>query len=276
MVLRAPRLGAIQQANVADAVAASLAHRPGCVATVNLQQLLAPSAGGDGPDLLLPAIAVGATTGKGAETQLLSPPAVAVAGEPSEQQAGSNQKEAMAEAEASGLSAYLSSWFGSPTKQPKLPPPAASQEAATAASSSSEQQPGARPAFAQGPQEPAGAHHDSSPHPGALQPAAAAAPAAASTVDVAAAAASAAELAGKLEERLESVLPSVGVVHLGLELASGQGAVLGWQQRLQVVAEPSESTQGLELAFAVARSSASSCGLSDGMQLPARMQLGSI
>lgn len=46
-------------------------------------------------------------------------------------------------------------------------------------------------------------------------------------------------LVGELEERLASLLPSVGVVHLGCSQAAGS-FVLRWRQRLQVVVEPSE------------------------------------
>lgn len=51
-------------------------------------------------------------------------------------------------------------------------------------------------------------------------------------------------LVGELEERLASLLPSVGVVHLGCSQAAGS-FVLRWRQRLQVVVEPSSQATAL-------------------------------
>ena len=65
--------------------------------------------------------------------------------------------------------------------------------------------------------------------------------AAACTPGVAAAGSAAGrDLLAKLEERVAPLLPTVGVVHLGMEPVAGEGPVLRWKQRLQVLAEPSE------------------------------------
>lgn len=249
VVLRAPRLGASQHAGVADAVAASLAHRAGCAAAINLQQLGGASPPDSaGPDLQLAEAAAQraawTTLGSGGvQPQAAAPMAVpAPAGERGEAPPNSSQQEAAgaeAEGESGGLTAYLSSWFGSPTKLPVLSPPAGG---ATAPAGGAGAPHSLRPASRQGStllEAAVAAGAFVSPRGTAPEVTAGASgtPAAAET---GAAAAAAADLAAELEERLEPLLPSVGVLHLGLELAGGAGAVMRWRQRLQVVAEPSE------------------------------------
>lgn len=249
VVLRAPRLGA-QQVSVADAVATSVAFRPGCVAAVNLQQLVptaaAPEDGKDAAAARAPLAAAAATTappvaaapssmqGQARTSTDLQPPAQpACPPGPKAEAAGaglSEQEDGLPAAESSGLSAYLTSWFGSPSKQPRQPAPDGSLQpgaaAAAAATSRHSLSLGSRvSSLSSSPLQHAGL---------VAAPEAAAAPAAA--VDSAALQ----DLALRLEERLEPLLPSVGVVHLGLEMAGGAGTVLRWRQRLQVVAEPSE------------------------------------
>lgn len=249
VVVRAPRLGASQRAGLADAVAASLAHRPGCAAAIDLQQLGAASPPGSaGPDLQLAEAAAQRVAASAARSSVdqqsqaaVPAAALAPAGHRSEQQPGSSQLDAAPEleAEGGGLTAYLSSWFGSPTKQPVLAQPtnaggAAATASGAAASSSS------RPASARLEAAAAsGAAVGCAASPRGTAPEVGAAVSSAAAGDPGPAAA-AASLVGELEERLEPLLPTVGVLHLGLDVAGSAGAVLRWRQRLQVVAEPSE------------------------------------
>lgn len=230
LVLRAPRLGA-HQLGMDDAVAASLAYRPGCVAAVNLQQLVAPPRPAAAASSVTPALEHAAGRSSFDLQQPLAEPAGR--GGPGEPPRGDGgQPQQGADGEGSGLSAYLSNWFGSPTKQTKLP-----------AHMRASEQPQ--------PQQPGSLAVDTGPtilgtsprRPAALAAAGGAAPTAASDSAAAAAAPGAAveEVAAKLEERLGQLLPTVGVVHLGLELAGTAGIVLRWRQELQVLAEPSES-----------------------------------
>ncbi|EFN59236.1 hypothetical protein CHLNCDRAFT_138222 [Chlorella variabilis] len=194
VVLRAPRLGA-QQASVDDAVAASLGRLPDCAAVVNLQRLTVPPSGREcDQEQQLPSAAPTppAVSSAAGTTLAVTAPSRAGGPPPAAQQAQVAAPESPDDGsvvpEGSGLSAYLSSWFGSPAKQPKQPPPApdAAGDAAVAA------------------------------------------------------------LAGRrLEEQVAPLVPSVGVVHLGMEAVGGDGPVLQWKQRLQVVAEPSEEASAL-------------------------------
>lgn len=290
-------------------MAVSLSLLPACAASINLQQLGSPSGaaaeeggekGGAEGGELLPAAAAGPAAR--ATSSLVAAAAAAVpagggssgghatlhakfvpptAGAP--QLAGSQHEEEVGrEEEAGGLSAYLSSWFSSPTKAPKpaLPSSAAAgiglaaavQVAAEGSSAPRSQQPS--PAVqVLGASSPPRRLPGLAAGPGSVQAAAAAAcsgaagaQATATAVDIpaagpgsgaAAAAATARAGAGagaggsegrgarllgllaQLEERLAAVLPSAGVVHLGLPLTP-EGAVLRWRQQLRVVAEPSE------------------------------------
>ena len=233
VVLRAPRLGA-HQLGVEDAVAASLAYRPGCVAAVNLQQLVPPPpAAPAGSALQQPALEVAAGR---TSCEVQQPPAEpAGGGWPGEPPRGDGgQPQQGTDGEGSGLSAYLSSWFGSPTKQTKpLPAPVGGDP-----EQQQRQPPGSLAT------DPGAASLGASPRrPAALVAAAEGAgpPAASDLVAAAGPGAAAEEMAAKLEERLAQLLPTVGVVHLGLELAGSAGLVLRWRQELQVLAEPSES-----------------------------------
>ncbi|PRW58490.1 phospholipase A I isoform X1 isoform A [Chlorella sorokiniana] len=185
LVLRAPRLGA-QQLSMDDAVAATLAHRPGCVAAVDLQRLeQPPREATDGSDALPAGQPAGTRHSSVAEhAEVAAPVVAAAAGAGSAEIArgvGSLQV-GSGEDEGGGISAYLSSWFGSPTKQAKLASPPAAAE----------------------------------------------------------------DRAGQ-QEQLAAALPSVGVVHLGLELAGSAGLVLRWQQQLEAMAEPSTQATALLL-----------------------------
>lgn len=235
VVLRAPRLGA-QQLSADDAVAATLAYRPGCLAAVDLQQLQLPPCDVDAGSRAQQLAGQPATMRNSSDLHqqrldAAAPAARAAPGEPL-QDAGSQQARG-SEDEGGGLSAYISSWFGSPTKQAK---PAFQPAAAVGSAGQPVQSPPPQP------------QDDAASQPGA--PSRGASPARPATADnraqapasgSAAGLASAIEgLVAQLEEHLAPVLPSVGVVHLGLELAGAAGLVMRWQQQLQAVAEPSE------------------------------------
>jgi hypothetical protein len=155
--------------------------------------------------------------------------------------------------EGGGLSGYLnlSSWFGSPAKHPTLstlPDVAAGAAAATAAAAAA----GVAPRVGRTPSRQDGGTHGTnasvSPATSPLRHVLAnpAAPvrvaASGQPADGSASASSAAglDLLALLEGKLEPLLPAMGVLHLGMEVPGGQGPVLHWKQRLQVVAEPSE------------------------------------
>ena len=245
VVLRAQRLGA-QRVSLDDAVAASLAHRPGCAAAVNLQQLAPPEAArserSDSQRTAAAAAEAGAAvqrtddqaaTGQAAAAAPLAGAAGgALDSNAAEQEPGGVE----GQGEGTGLSAYLSSWFGSPTKARPLsagPPPG--QISAAFGQGLAAAQPGAASARPQ--RQTAGLTRASSGAAWGPAAGAAAPPAAFGAAEADAAK----QLLEQLEEQLSAALPAVGVVHLGLELAGDAGAVLRWQQRLQVVAEPSES-----------------------------------
>lgn len=236
VVLRAPRLGA-QQLSVDDGVAASLAFRPGCAAVVDLQRLEvlpydAPAAGSTaelGPQSAAPRSSCDVQ-------QQHTEAAVAAAGAgPGEPPGDAGSQQARSSEDGGGFSAYISSWFSSPTKQSKLAAPPAGDGASSGQQQQQSQQ---QPSQAS---QPSVASRGASPARPAFMPAVAAGPAQqAGSSSAASSAAGAESLAARLEEQLAAVLPSVGVVHLGLELSGAAGLVLRWQQRLQAVAEPSE------------------------------------
>lgn len=247
LVLRAPRLGA-QQLSVADAVAASLAYRPGCVAVVDLQRLGQAQHEAGITSQLAGQLA---TMPSSSDAQQPRCEVFAPAPTSDEPSRTASSQARSSEDEGGGLSAYISSWFSSPTKQANLASPPA---AATGSSGRQQQQQQPLP-----PQEQLQQQQDSTALqadvPGRVVSSVrtARSPVVTSARQHAgnsAALASAAEgLAAKLEEQLAALLPSVGVVHLGLELAGAAGLVLRWQQQLQAVAEPSESRLGLKLSL---------------------------
>ena len=242
LVLRAPRLGA-QQLSMDDAVAASLAYRPGCVAAVDLQRLgKAQHKAGAGSTSQL----AGQLAAMPSSNDVQQPRSEALAPAPrtaSDEPSGTTSSQARSsEDEGGSLSAYISSWFSSPTKQAKLASPPAA-----AAGSSGQQQQQQQPLPPQQLQQQQDSIALQADVPGRVVSSARTArspvvSAARRHAGNSAALASTAErLTAKLEEQLAALLPSVGVVHLGLELAGAAGLVLRWQQQLQAVAEPSES-----------------------------------
>ncbi|KAL4853631.1 Phospholipase A I [Chlorella vulgaris] len=277
VVLRAPRLAG-HQAGLDDAVAASLARLPGCAAAVNLQRLSVPSQ--TAPDnqqqqqkqeqqeqphkqqeeaqaqqrqatVSVPAAAARIAAGPTTAGQRQHSRAAAVA-------VPSTASEDGAAHEGGGLSGYLnlSSWFGSPAKHPTLstiPDMAAGAAAATAAAAAA----GVAPRVGRTPSRQDGGTHGTnasvSPATSPLRhvlatPAAPVCVAASGQpADGSAPASSAAglDLLALLEGKLEPLLPAMGVLHLGMEVPGGQGPVLHWKQRLQVVAEPSEEASEL-------------------------------
>lgn len=256
VVLRASRFGA-QHASIDDAVAASLASRPGCAAAIDLQRLV-PAVCGDAADMPVqqpaPAVQPAAMTGDNCaqQQQQQQPPPpppqqAAAAAVDDARRDGGSAGEADG-AEAGSLSSYLSSWFGGSPSKPavKSAPIATSTQSAPGAA---QQQGSGNVSLSSSPQPPPGlARAGSSLKHAALDVGAASNPAtptlaAAATTTAAhptATTSAMAALVEKLEEQLAPLLPSVGVVHLGLELAGAAGMVLRWRQSLQVVVEPSE------------------------------------
>lgn len=119
VVLRCPRVGSAQQAGLDDAVAASLSLLPACAAAINLQSLAGPT--GTAPWEQEEGVLLGAPA-SAAQPALAAghnpaQPGEAVADEAarsSAQPPGSAQQ--VEQSDMGGLSAYLSSWFGSPSK----------------------------------------------------------------------------------------------------------------------------------------------------------------
>ena len=213
-------------------------------------------------------------------------PSVPAHGAAQPQEGAAAEEADSVEEEAGGLSAYLTSWF-SPTKAPLARPalpasPAAPAGAGLASAGTSGgapvaaqqqkqhqdkfqhawqqqqqqqrpwQQPAAKPSIGGSAPAPAPAVAPAAP----LPPSAAAVGCGISVDGISVDGVSVCSAGGvlaQLEARLSSVLPSVGVIHLGLPLhstaqrgsSSGDGSsdgglVLGWRQQLHVVAEPSE------------------------------------
>ncbi|KAL4431288.1 hypothetical protein ABPG75_006544 [Micractinium tetrahymenae] len=252
VVLRCPGMGSAWQAGLDDAVAASLSMLPACAAAVDLQSLAAPgvaAASGEEEEELLPSMASASATQPAPAAHQIPPQTLAAAtgeeGGGSAHLSGSEQRLEHADAEAGSLSAYLSSWFSSPSKPSKtaLPPAglAAAVQAAGFGSMTPRQQGPAVLALAADSSSPATASPRWQGTPTAAAGATAgrveeAPPGAASSA--ASSSDGLAELIAQLEERLAPLLPSVGVVHLGCPQAAG-AFVLQWRQRLQVIAEPS-------------------------------------
>lgn len=246
VVLRCPRLGSAQQAGLDDAVAASLSLLPACAAAINLQSLTAlgsTTASEQNEGGLLPPIQAASSLQPAPVAVCKLPqPAGAVPGEVAgggtSQLPGSDQH--TQQPDAGGLSAYLSSWFGSPSKpaQPVLPSPEVGLASAMESGSTTPRT--HRLAVAGGGSSLEATSPRWQAAPSTAASAAQAAASARHTADEAAASSSGvSDLLADLEGRLAPLLPSVGVVHLGCPQAAGN-FVLRWRQRLQVVAEPSK------------------------------------
>lgn len=250
VVLRCPRLGSAQQAGVDDAVAASVSLLPACAAAINLQLMAIPGAAAaseqeDG-ESLLPGGAAPALQPAPTAWRNLQQPVGAVANDASgaggAQLPGSEQQ-----ADTGGLSAYLSSWFSSPSKAARPPSPPAEMGLAAAVRSGNSTPRAHSPAvlaIAANSNHVAVASPRRQGAPTAGPAATQAAQAAHSGGDGAAAGRHDLRgVVGELEVRLAPLLPSVGVVHLGC-LQAAESFVLRWRQSLQVVAEPSECLAG--------------------------------
>ena len=259
VVLRAPRLAA-QHPSVHDAVATSLSSLAGCTASINLQLLqrggpagssrhdqqplvgIAPAAGAGTAAAAAAAAATGtgsvpappdrgkqaaikeaASASTGADGTGAARPAYA---DGSDNPCGSLEAATASAAESNILSSYWSSWFSSPAKPP--PSHSASPRAVEARAPGTGLPTDVDQHAASGAGPPTGS--DTQP---------VAAPAGA-TAEAGGEPNTVAGFLGQLEQRLAPLLPSVGVVHLGLEQASKDGPVLLWRQQLEAVAEPSE------------------------------------
>ena len=213
VVVRAPLLASVaaRGSDADDAAALVLARLPDCVGVVEL-----PGMEGQGVEAV--EIETGARPGGSAPQR---PPPQRASAPSSPGAAPMVAPVVSADDEASGLSAYISSWFTSPTKAPGASP--------TTTTTPQQQQPD--------PQLPA--------HPPPVKTGVLASHPLSVPVDEGARAGPRGSPAGaaELQALLDPLLAATGVLHLALQPAA-QGLVLRWEQRLEAVAEPSECVWG--------------------------------